>query len=227
MRRRHPTSSELLRTAVALLDEFPPDDITVEMVLSRAGVSKGSMYHHYRDFADLMDVAEVARFSAMVDEFVTRIADVVITARTREEFFDGLVGVTAANQAASGAGARSTRVWTLGQAGLRTSMRDALGAEQQRLTDSLADLVRTAQSRGWVVPDLEAQAVAVFIQAYTVGRAVDDVTPRPLDPRAWELLVNTVIAETLMGDRSLVARAQPSAAAPFGQGLHGRADHVG
>lgn len=196
---RHPTSAALLRTAVGLLDERSPDDVTVDLVLTTSGVSKGSLYHHYRDFNDLLDHAQVARFAELVDASIEMLSAVIATATTQQECYDGLVAVTAATQGSATERARALRVWTLGQAGLRPSMRAALGAEQQRLTDALADLARQAQGRGWLRRDLDPAVVAVFIQAYTLGKAVDDVTPSQVDQQAWNGLVNDVIATVLMG----------------------------
>jgi AcrR family transcriptional regulator len=197
---RHPTSVALLQTAVALLDERAPDEVTVELVLSTSGVSKGSLYHHYRDFNDLLDRAQVSRFGRLVDASIAMLTEVVTTAATREEFYAGLVSVTAATQGSATAGSRALRIWTLAQAALRPTMRTALGTEQQRLTDSLTDLAREAQEKGWFRADLDPAAVAVFIQAYTLGKAVDDVAPQHVDQRAWESLVNTVVATVFLAE---------------------------
>jgi hypothetical protein len=132
------------------------------------------------------------------------LTSVVTTSATREECYAGLVAVTAATQGPATAESRALRIWTLSQAWLRPSMRTALGAEQQRLTDSLTDLAREAQEKGWFRADLDPAAVAVFIQAYTLGKAVDDLAPRRVDQRAWETLVNTVVATVFMADPALL-----------------------
>jgi hypothetical protein len=85
-------------------------------------------------------------------------------------------------------------------------MRTALGAEQQRLTDALTALARQAQDNDWFTHDLDPAAIAVFIQAYTLGKAVDDVAPRHVDQQAWEHLVNTIIATVFMGRPDLCPR---------------------
>jgi len=203
---RHP-KSEALHTAVALLDERAPDEITVERVLSESGVSTGSLFHHNRDFKDLFDRAQVQRFTRLVDASIAMIAQVVDHATTREERYAGLVAVTAATQGPATAASRALRVWTLGQAGLRPSMREALGVEEERLTDALTDQTRAGQEKGWFRPDLDPAAIAVFIQAHTLGKSVDDVAPRHVDQAAWELLMNTVIATVFMGDPAPVAIA--------------------
>ena len=56
----HPTKSSLIHCAADLLDKYRFDEITVEMVLDRSGVSKGSLYHHFEDLDELMDIAAKA-----------------------------------------------------------------------------------------------------------------------------------------------------------------------
>jgi len=73
-----------------------------------------------------------------------------------------------------------------------------LGIEQERLTDSLADIVRELQARNWVRRSLDPRAVAILIQAYTIGRAVDDVTPNHVDPDAWVAVIDLVMDSVLL-----------------------------
>ena len=43
----HPTKTALIECAADLLDKYRFDEITVEMVLDRSSISKGSLYHHF------------------------------------------------------------------------------------------------------------------------------------------------------------------------------------
>jgi AcrR family transcriptional regulator len=203
----HPTSVALQRAAVALLDEHAVDAVTVEMVLARSGASKGSLYHHYRDFDALMDVAQVARFASVVDAAVGEVAEVLEGSSSRQEVLDGLVAVLVSP---SGTAARSRRIHLLAQAGLRTSMRDLLGVEQQRLTDELADLLSAAQVVGRLRAELDPYAVAVLLQALAIGRAVDDVVPRPMADSAWESLLRRFLTDSLVGSATVPEPREPS-----------------
>ena len=63
----HPTKSSLIDCAADLLDKYRFDEITVEMVLDRSNISKGSLYHHFEDLAELLEAAQVARYADWVD----------------------------------------------------------------------------------------------------------------------------------------------------------------
>jgi AcrR family transcriptional regulator len=189
----HPTSAALLQTTIALLDERAPEDITLEQVLTTAGVSKGSMYHHYRDFAELMDRALVVRFRDVVDATILAVRDVVIGAGTVEHFRGALLDLLRVAQGPEQRGRRARHVWLLSQAGTRESMRAELSVEQQRLTDGLAESLGVAREFGWLPAHLDPRALVVLAQSVAVGRVVDDVVEHRVDAAAWDALVTVLV----------------------------------
>lgn len=194
----HPTRALLLETAVALLDTNPPDRVTTEAVLTESGVAKGSLYHFFADFPDLIDQAQILRFARFVNASLGAIAGVMNHATSKETFLSGLWVVTDSTRGDAAAGIRRDWIWALGQATIRPDFARMLGEEQQRLTDGLAQLVRNAQERGWFRSDLDPVAVSVLIQSYTFGRFVNDITPERMRQVDWDFLLNSVIQRTLM-----------------------------
>jgi len=91
-------------------------------------------------------------------------------------------------------------VKTVGHAVNNPRMRVNLGLEQERLTEALSDLFREAKERGWANKKIDARTVAVLVQAYTMGKVVDDFTPRQMDPAAWELLIDEILEKVLFAD---------------------------
>jgi AcrR family transcriptional regulator len=192
---QHPTRELLLRTTVTLLDGFAPEQITSEQVLSESGVSRGSLYHHFEDFPDLVASAQVARFAAFVDQSIAALTGALETATDRDSLLAGLRAVTEATQSPERAGFRMERVGALAATGSDERMRRMLGAEQARLTDALTELILRAQQRGLYRQDFDARAGAVLIQAYTLGRIIDDIVDEPVDPAAWNELITKVISQ--------------------------------
>ena len=72
-------------------------------------------------------------------------------------------------------------------------MATTLGREQERLTTALADLVTDAQNNGYFSKEFSPRTIAVMIQAYTMGRIVDDVTPNHMDPEEWTVLIDALL----------------------------------
>ena len=64
--RVHPTKALLISTTVKLLDTKLPNEIAVDEILETSGISKGSLYHHFEDLSELLEVAQVERYAAWV-----------------------------------------------------------------------------------------------------------------------------------------------------------------
>ena len=60
------------------------------------------------------------------------------------------------------------------------------------------DLFIEAQNKGWMSENVDARAAAVFVQAYTVGRVVDDIAPDKVDPEAWINLIMDVVDKAIL-----------------------------
>ena len=200
MLRTHPTKSKLIDTVAAMLDEIAVDDLQVDQVLERSGVSKGSMYHHFTDFSHLIEAAHIARFSRMIDASIDSLANVMSSSRNRADMIEGLRQVTRNTQRPELAASRFERARALALTEHHPRMRDAMAAEQHRLTESIADLCREAQEKGWVRKDLDPKVAAVFIQAYTLGKVVDDVTEDPMDPDGWLWLIDEIVSKVFAID---------------------------
>ena len=66
----HPTKKVLLETVITLLDIKKPEEILSDEVLQISGISKGSMYYHYKDWYEIIEDAICERFGRYVDRSV-------------------------------------------------------------------------------------------------------------------------------------------------------------
>ena len=190
----HPTRLKLRDAVVAMMETTPPEDIHSEFVLQETGISRGSLYHHYEDFTELLEDAMLFRFATGVEASTAVIAGIVSTARDRDDFLSMLESVTRATQSRKRADVRFERARMLAMAQHNERFRLKLGAVQDQLTDALTACISQAQEKGWANPNFQARTLAVFIQAYTLGRIVDDVSGEPMNDGDWENLI-TVIAD--------------------------------
>jgi hypothetical protein len=69
-----------------------------------------------------------------------------------------------------------------------------LAAVQDRLTEVMAEAIEHAQSKGWVNPALSPRALSLFLQAYSLGRAIDDISGTHVPNQEWVDLIDTVLA---------------------------------
>ncbi len=189
----HPTKQTLIDTVVTLMDTQPAMEINSDQVLEISGISKGSLYHHFEDFPELVEHAMVARFARFVDNSVVMLNGVITSAKTRADLVEGLKKVTRATQAQELTRHRSERVTAIAKAIRIPRMKALLGEEQERLTDALADLFRESVERGWGDPTLDPRVVGVMVQAYTIGKIVDDITPTRMDAENWNQAIDSVL----------------------------------
>lgn len=194
----HPTKSKLIQTVVEMLDALDVADLQVDQVLERSGVSKGSLYHHFEDFSHLIEAAHVHRFARMIDRSITSLAEVLVGSPSKEAMIAGLKQVTRNTQRQELATLRFERARALALAEHQPRMRKAMAAEQARLTAAITDISRDAQSKGWVRADLDPQVLAVFIQAYTLGKIVDDISEDKMDPERWAELIDEIVERVLV-----------------------------
>lgn len=197
-KRVHKTKLALLETVLELRKSQPYEDITVEQVLEKSGVSRGSLYHHFSDFFELIESAELTRFTKYVDVSIEQITQLVSAATSKSEIIAGVRQITRLTQSPEMRPIRADRLAALVRAEGNSRFRSKLAAEQDRLTSALAELVRTAQARGWFSDEVNPWQVAVFIQAYTLGRAVDEISHSETDIESWNSLIDRVIEYAFM-----------------------------
>ena len=195
MERLHPTKRLLLETVIKLLDTKKPEEILSDEVLQISGISKGSMYYHYKDWYEIIEDAICERFGRYVDRSVELCENAMNKSKTRDDLVNFLKQVTRETQKSEQLAIRYARVQAIAMASQSDRMKKKLGAVQERLTESLEDLFREAKERGWAKEGMNPRAVAVLVQAYTFGHVVDDFTPEHMEIEAWYLLIDQVVED--------------------------------
>jgi len=60
-------------------------------------------------------------------------------------------------------------------------------------------VITFGQERGWVKPDLDAQALALFVQGYAFGLILNDVAEERVNPEELVAVIDSVVANLLIG----------------------------
>ena len=192
-KRMHPTKALLIATTVTLLDTKLPNEIAVDEILEASGISKGSLYHHFEDLGELLEIAQVERYAAWVDRSVDALVQMISTVKTREDLIHGLKVITRFTQDPKYSHTRFQRARAIASAEHNPRFKKRLAEEQMRLTEALIDLINEARNKGLYASDFDAHAGAVLVQAYTLGMIVDDFVEKQMDPEAWYSLIDKVV----------------------------------
>ena len=197
-KREQPTRAKLIATVIQLLETANPEQIKVDEVLGRSGISVGSLYHHFTDIADLIDQAMVARYTADVDVSIAALSGVVDKATDVPSLLAGFRETTARTQSPNRGGQRFIRAQTMSRAVSSDRFRAALAPEQQRLTNAIAELWRSLQDKGLFDDRVDARAGSIFIQAYSLGLIVNDVSDDPVDADAYVELILRMLEKSFL-----------------------------
>lgn len=199
MKRIHPTKEKLIETMAELMNERALHEIQVDDVLRESNISKGSLYHHFENFEDLTEAALIARFSNSVDRSIELVAGAIQEAKNAEEFLEKIIDVTTVTQGPERSQFRLERARVIGLSVNSPKLAKLLEAEQDRLTEAMTDVVREGQIKGWVSDKFDPKTIAVFMQAYTLGRVIDDVASKSGSVNAddWNDVINTAVTSLL------------------------------
>lgn len=189
----HPTKQRLIQAVQQLMAQHALEHITADMVLEASGVSKGSLYHHFEDYAQLVEEVLVGRFVAGVDFTIAAVGKVAGESSSKPVALSAFHALTAEMNAAVRSAMRLERARLLGATQSNPRLKKRLGQEQSRLTNGLTELLIEFQRKGWARQDLDARAIAVLVQAYTLGKVVDDIVEQPMSEAAWNHLINQVV----------------------------------
>lgn len=196
----HPTKRLLVETVSQLMDEKSATQISAEEVLERSGISRGSMYHHFVDLDDLVETTQVYRYSKWVDGSIKFMYDFVITSKTKDELRNSLRKLTELTQSDDRKAARSQRALALAMCANNRRMAEKLQPEIMRLTDAIADVTNEVKNKGLFRPEVDSKSLSTFIQAYTLGKIVNDFNPEPLDEQRWVDFVMSIVENTFIND---------------------------
>ncbi|MFM7861050.1 MAG: TetR/AcrR family transcriptional regulator [Candidatus Nanopelagicaceae bacterium] len=194
----HPTKRLLVETVVSMLDAKAPNEILAEEVLDVSGVSKGSMYHHFEDLQELVETAQVFRYSKWIDASIDYLTKNVATARSKEGLRESLLNLTNFTQSDDRKGARAERARALAACFENPRMAKQMGKETERLTDAIADVTEEVKNKGLFRADVDSKTLATFIQAYTLGKIVNDYNPTGVKEEQWVAFIMNIVEETFM-----------------------------
>jgi len=137
----HPTAALLSKTVDQLLNEKNLDQITAEEVLTKSGISKGSLYHHFEDLSDLIETTLIIRYAYWIDLSIRSMSKLLESGKTTKLLKEGLFKVTYATQSDAMAKTRLERAQIVSLAQNNPRLLKKFTVETDRMTASFVDLI--------------------------------------------------------------------------------------
>lgn len=189
----HPTRLALIECGLKLAEQHGLHGFTVDMLLTESGISKGSLYHHFEDFIDLLETVQVRQYAENIALSIAQIEGALSNIGSKEGLRAAFYAVAEAAHSKANADARVKRAHMIGSTPGREKFAYQLGIEQDRLRDSLAALIASGQERGFVQRHSEPKALATFVLAYAQGLIVNDIAVNPIDYRDYVDIVKQFV----------------------------------
>jgi len=194
-----PTVKAVLDATIQMLEDGGEAAVRLDEVLRVSGISRGSLYHHFGSREGLIEAARLAQFTRSVTEDITVLRRAILESPSKDDLRKRLRLITEAVGSIDRKHQRLFRISILASAYGRPTLERALGEEQKLVTDQISGLVVESQERGWVRSDVDARAVASFIQAYSLGRVLVDIDTDRTSDENWFEVVSIAIEHLLFG----------------------------
>jgi AcrR family transcriptional regulator len=187
------TRNRVLAVALEQLESGGEAAVRIDEIRDRSGVSIGSIYHHFGDREGVIAAAQLRRFARYAESEITALSDIVERSANVEQFRRAIRQLTRHARSDVRTAQRWGRIGVLASTIGRDDLRADIEQVQTRLTDGFTAHVAQGQARGFFRDDLDPRAIAAFVEAYTLGLALNDVDGRGVGEQAWEQVVWTVL----------------------------------
>lgn len=92
---------------------------------------------------------------------------------------------------------RLNRARIIGLASKYDKLLQYIQNEQDRLAIAIEDIFIEAQKSGWLKEGVDLKASVLFIQAYTFGKVIDDISQHPIAQERWVAFIEGVLDKTI------------------------------
>lgn len=186
----HPTRELIVAAAATLMKEKGVGALHIDDILERTELTRGALYHHFKNVDDLIESALLATYAEGIDANIAFVRNVLGAATSFQQFREGVLQANifyARNEQLLAV--RKLRAHAMAVTATASELSKALAEEQQRMTDEYVEVITEAQNKGWVRSSVDPRALGTFIQAYSFGVIVDDVAQVHVERDVWANLI--------------------------------------
>jgi len=191
----------LVDEVIEMMQENPYDTLKSEMVLERCGLSRGSLYHHFVDFQDLIETAQIQIYQRYATGISQALADLIASCADSEQLKIGFASFV--NQVANEATIKS-RLQLIGivhNAHAIAEFRKKFFPVQEQINLSWIEMYRFCLDRGWADPTIESRAFAVLMQSTVFGRIMNNLSRDKLDLNLWVEFIPALFNKFCLANR--------------------------
>jgi AcrR family transcriptional regulator len=200
-----------IEATAELLDRLPEQQVTLEAIRLRSGVSQGSLSHHFGGRNGVIAAANVERYArtcAADEQFLGQLEG---TFSTTVSFVTTMLDLIDHMLSPERRTVRWLRMSAVAAALHDPSLTDALSAHYTSLTSRMAALVEDAQRHGVCGSEHDARTIALLLTMQAQGLVLDDLAGTDVTPQAWSHLQACFVASFATPETTLELERQASA----------------
>jgi AcrR family transcriptional regulator len=185
----------LIDATINALYNVGPSGLRVSKIALEVGISEASMYHFFKNKNDLVETSQIEAYRRSYLEMVIPFSAAVDLSDSAEDFIRVVRKLYEMIFSVERHPIRAARIQVIGAAMASPRLRESLNLINREVHEELAEVIRRAQSRGWVNPDRDARAIAYWINAQTNGRVLIEMDPDWGDLSKWnEIAIAAVLS---------------------------------
>lgn len=187
------TVNSLLDAAIEEIETLGEDGVRVETVLERAGVSIGSLYHHFGGREQLIEAARVEQLRRFHSQDLESIQMVLSGISSVEDLLDRLTLMSQTFHDPRGGDTRMRRLALLGSAVTREALLSTTREVRQLTNQILIDVFQDLKDRQILSDDADPATITLFLQAFSFGQVLADIDGTAPDAEYWAKLSKKLI----------------------------------
>lgn len=187
----------ILDVAVSVLETRGEAALRIAEVAEAANVALGLISYHFGGRDGLIVAAQQRRFAGLVRDDGAAMKRVLDKATTYPDLMASLGDMTYALLDSRRDQIRMSRIAAIASTFGRDDAYDITGAIVDQLLNDYTELIAGAQRDGLVRTDLDARAIATFIQSYALGLVIHDLDPSATDDAQLHQVIMTAVGAIL------------------------------
>jgi len=193
------TRAKILDSTMAVIEESGEAAVRVQEIAAATGVSTSSIYYFFQDRESLVIAAQAERYSRHLDELWAMLDGIQHEALTREQFQLGALRILESSWLPERASFRMQRMNVLGSSMGRPQLQEKISATQRQALNKLREFIQPAQERGWIRPELDADALSVWLLGLILQRTLIELESSTVDGAQWNAVAGDAFCLLFFG----------------------------
>lgn len=192
----HPTKRLLLDQAKLIMRSRLSREIKSDELLKTTLISKGSLYHHFKDFGELIETAQMEIFRTNSNEVVISIANDIRNQTKAQESYEAVCKYIKSKKESLSIFERQERAIIIADALISPRLNSELKKAEKEILLTWQTLFENCVQSGWGDPSLDGASIALMTEVIINGRVIGDIGFEFVSIQNWLALVNAFFRGT-------------------------------